>query len=119
MYQVLEGSKQLQAIITVERDLQCFSGQMVIAYATNDLTAKGVDSDYYHHCRSLPAAQRHIEHCGHYEQTTGIITFQAGVNTGGFFVNLLDDECYEKNPKLIQVCKLIEIFKLSLCKFMF
>lgn len=76
---------------------------MVIAYAANDLTAKGVDRSYYEHCLTLPPAQRSIARCGHYEQTSGVITFREGVNAGGFFVNLLDDECYEKNPKLIQV----------------
>lgn len=78
--------------------------RMVIAYATNDITARGIDPLYYKYCMTLPPADRHVAHCGDYEQTEGLLIFESGVDTRSFIINIIDDLCYERQPKFIQVC---------------
>lgn len=85
------------------RDLTIFSGKMVLEYATSDITARGVDKEFFHYCMSLGVGDRAEIGCGDYEQSTGYIIFQEGDAAGGFEVRIMDDLCYEKYNKLIQL----------------
>jgi len=49
------------------------------------------------------ASERNKLGCGDYEQTAGIITFPAGIISSGFTVNIIDDNCYERDMKFVQV----------------
>jgi hypothetical protein len=91
--------------------------KLVIAYATNDLTAKGINSDHYKYCMTLSPADRNKAHCGDYEQTQGILIFDEGVDENSFFINILDDLCFEKYSKYLQVCTCLHNYFLNLCNF--
>ena len=89
--------------LTIDRDVNVFPGRMVIEYATSDLTARGVDSIFYNHCLSLPVNHRAAIGCGDYEQTAGRVIFEEGVGGGSFEIRIMDDRCYERFMKFIQV----------------
>jgi hypothetical protein len=76
---------------------------MEIAYATSDLTAKGVDSYKYAACMLLSPAQRGLAACGDYEQTHGKMYFPEGSNSGGFTINIVNYNCARPYLKFIQV----------------
>jgi hypothetical protein len=98
----LEGVQSVIAI-TVERDLMIFPGKMVLEFATSDITARGIDQKFFDYCMSLGVGDRARIGCGDYEQSAGYITFEEGVASGGFEVRIMDDLCYEKYNKLIQL----------------
>lgn len=77
--------------------------RLVVAYATSDVTARGIDDAHYAYCMRLPPMQRDLAGCGDYRQTQGYLIFEAGVSTRSFTVPLVDDLCYERQPKFIQV----------------
>jgi hypothetical protein len=89
--------------ITILRDLNVFSGEFVVYYATSDLTAEGIDSDKYQECLLLSPTERSTSGCGDYEQTRGTVLFAEGVGSSGFTVNIVDDQCYEKYLEFIQI----------------
>jgi hypothetical protein len=99
---VLEGYDSY-AIVTIDRDLNIYSGKIALAYATSDLTAMGVDSDKFQACYALSPSVRGAALCGDYEQTSGIIVIDEGDDTGGFRVNIINDLCKEVFMKYIQV----------------
>lgn len=99
---MLEGTVDF-ATVTVQRDLRVYAGEIILEYATSDLTARGVDSLHYTACRRMSPGNRGRSGCGDYEQTNGVMRLHAGESKGGFTVNLIDDECYEKFFKYIQV----------------
>lgn len=76
---------------------------MEIAYATSDLTAKGVDGYKYAACLLLSPANRGPAGCGDYEQTQGKIYYPEGANSGGFTVNIVNYLCSKPFLKFIQV----------------
>jgi hypothetical protein len=102
VFPVLEGYDKF-VTITVLRDLNVFAGEVVLEYATNDLTAKGIDNEHYNYCLLLPVSQRASKGCGDYEQTVGHLVIPAGVTSGGFTVRIMDDLCYSRHMKYIQV----------------
>lgn len=53
--QYLEGWK---ATVLVARDSDQSNFWLTVAFATSDLTARGVDSDAYRECFELPVAER-------------------------------------------------------------
>lgn len=75
----------------------------MLEYATSDLTAQGVDSAHFATCQAIATAQRPQEGCGDYEHTAGQVVFLPGVVTGGFVVPIMDDYCYERDSKFIQL----------------
>ncbi len=102
---VLEGEEKL-VTLTLLRDLQVFAGEIVLEYATSDLTARGVDTEYFDYCLSLPVEVRGGLRCGDYEQTVGHVVIPAGVTSGGFTVRVMDDRCYSPFMKYLQVSDL-------------
>ncbi|RYH30928.1 hypothetical protein EON65_03870 [archaeon] len=105
---VKEGAQAVVSV-TLVRDLNIFLGRVVLEYATNDLTARGVDSNKFRACLQAPTASRAALGCGDYEQTAGLVVIEPGVVTGGFTVNIMDDYCYEVDMKFIQVCMKLDM----------
>ena len=99
---MLEGSN-FKATIKVLRDVNIFSGPMVLEYATSDLSAKGIDSYKFAECEQLSAAKRESAGCGDYLQSTGIISFAEGSNSGGFDVFIMNDNCLQRYFRYVQV----------------
>lgn len=108
----------MQATVTMIRDLDVYDGELVLEYATSDLTARGVDSAKFAECLTIPTADRSPAACGDYEQTAGLMVIKSGVTTGGFTVNIMDDYCYERDLKYIQVrCCMCVLFATCLTLF--
>jgi hypothetical protein len=89
--------------ITVLRDVSVYAGALAVEYATSDLTARGIDSEHFEACLMTPIAARPDAHCGDYEQTSGVLVIAAGDTSGGFYVRIMDDLCYERRLEYIQV----------------
>eukprot|EP01033_Poteriospumella_lacustris_P006607 gene6608-4759_t len=129
-YVVVENDYHQYATVTVTRDLLVDAGhvaqaqaelvddvllrsahgrshvanaRLVVAYVTSDVTARGIDDAHYAYCLTLPPMRRDLAGCGDYRQTQGYLIFEAGVSTRSFTVPLIDDLCYERQPKFIQV----------------
>eukprot|EP00752_Nemacystus_decipiens_P003960 g3626.t1 len=98
--QYLEGWK---ATVLVGRDSDQSDFWLTVAFATSDLTARGVDSDAYRDCFELPVSERLPEICGDYEQTAGELTFEPGQTETSFFVRIMDDHCQERYPEYVQL----------------
>merc|ERR1712070_113898 len=101
-FRVLEGTHG-SATITVLRDVSIFSGQMALEYATSDISAKGVDSVKYAECLGIAASLRASSGCGDYEQTTGVVYFVENANSGGFEVNIMNDQCKQRFFRYVQI----------------
>lgn len=99
---ILEGSSKFVSL-TVLRDLAIFEEEIVLEYATSDLTAAGVDSAKFASCSILAPRDRGHARCGDYEQTAGLVTIPAGEVSGGFTVNIVDDQCRQIYMRFIQV----------------
>jgi hypothetical protein len=102
VFPVLEGEQRVVAI-TIARDLDVFSGRMVLQYATSDVTARGVDTSFFNYCLTIGPEERAPIGCGDYEQTSGYVFFEEGVAAGGFEVRIMDDRCYERYEELVQL----------------
>ncbi|CAM9763265.1 unnamed protein product [Pylaiella littoralis] len=98
--QYLDGWK---ATVLVARDSDQSDYWLTVAFATSDLTARGVDSDAYRECFELPVAERLPGVCGDYEQTAGELTFEPGQTELSFFVRIMDDHCQERYPEYVQL----------------
>lgn len=101
-FRVLEGTDS-SATITVLRDVNIFSGELAIEFSTSDISAKGIDSAKYASCLAMAASLRANAGCGDYEQTTGIIYFSEGANSGGFEINLMNNQCRQRYFRYIQL----------------
>ena len=102
VYPVVEGEQYLVAL-TIQRDVDVYPDRMVLEYATSDLTARGVDPEFYNYCQSLPVNHRAQIGCGDYEQTVGRVVLESGIPEGSFEIRIMDDRCYERFSKFIQV----------------
>jgi hypothetical protein len=91
--------------LTVLRDLNTYSGELTLEYATSDITAKGVDKKHFDDCLLRPVSERAPFGCGDYEQTVGHMIIPAHVPSGGFTVRIMDDLCYTAFMKFVQVMK--------------
>ena len=80
-----------------------FNGPLVIEYATSDISAKGVDSIKYSECLGIAASLRASAGCGDYEQSSGLIFFAEGANSGGFQVQIMNDNCKQRFFRYIQL----------------
>ena len=89
--------------LTLLRDLSVYAGEIVVEYATSDLTARGIDEAKYAACMDLPTMQRGPQGCGDYLHAAGSVIIPAGVKSGGFQVRIVDDLCKERFMKYIQV----------------
>jgi hypothetical protein len=99
---VLEGVEKF-VTVTVLRDLNVYDGDVILEYATSDVTGRGVDKKYFDYCLSLPTSERATIGCGDYEQTVGHMVIPKGVSSGGFIVRIMDDLCYSPFMKFVQV----------------
>ena len=91
------------AVITVLRDVTIYNGPLTIAYATSDLSAKGVDADKFTACLGVATNLRAPEGCGDYQQTSGTFSLPQGANSGGFQVNIMNNLCKERYFRYLQV----------------
>ncbi|CAM9102436.1 unnamed protein product [Scytosiphon promiscuus] len=98
--QYLDGWK---ATVLVARDSDHADFWLTVAFATSDLTARGIDSDAYRECSELPVENRSPGICGDYEQTAGELTFEPGQTEQSFFVRIMDDHCRERYPEYVQL----------------
>merc|ERR1711988_257969 len=101
-YSALEGT-DTDVTIYVSRDPDVYSGEIVLEYATSDLTATGVDATKFAACQALAATLRGPANCGDYEQTTGNLVIPEGSNQAGFKVKIMNDQCRERFLKFVQV----------------
>ncbi|CAM9525514.1 unnamed protein product, partial [Sphacelaria rigidula] len=92
-----------KAVVKVSRRSDYSDDWFTVAFATSDLTARGIDSDAYRECSALPVGNRTPGVCGDYEQTTGELTFEPGETERSFFVRIMDDHCRERYPEYIQL----------------
>ena len=63
-----------------------------IAYATRDISARGISTEKYDHCKSLPIELRADEQCGHYEQKTGLLYFTPSRRQRHIVIRIMDDD---------------------------
>ena len=90
-------------MITLLRDLSIYSGSLAIAYATSDLSARGIDEYHYDECMELATKDRGSRGCGDYQLTSGVMYIREGMTSGGFTVKIMNDLCYENYQEYIQV----------------
>ena len=103
-YQILEGDQE-KVTINILRDIDDhdFSTNTAtsIGYATSDLSALGVGNEVANEC-----LKRSIENrtgCGDYEHTSGILTFEPGIMSASFEIRIIDDFCWERHMKYVQL----------------
>ena len=102
VYSALEGTDS-DVTVYVRRDPEVYNGELVLEYATSDLTAKGVDATKFAECQGIAANLRGPAGCGDYQQTTGQLVIPVGSNEAGFKVNIMNDQCYERFLEFVQV----------------
>lgn len=68
---------------------------------------------------SISPGLRSQSNCGDYEQTTGVLVIPKGVSSGGFTVNIVDDQCYERFMEFIQVAHCNETYGTTRCLYTF
>ena len=99
-YEAIEGIHD-KVSISVIRDESSIDKTIVIGYSTSDLSAVGVDKNKVQTCLHLPINERNG--CGDYEHTSGILTFKPGMPSINFEVKIIDDSCWERHMKYIQL----------------
>jgi hypothetical protein len=102
MFSALEGT-DADVTVYVSRDPDIYDGELVLEYATSDLTATGVDATKFTECLGIASNLRGISGCGDYQQTTGQLIIPVGSNEAGFKVKIMNDLCYERFLKFVQV----------------
>jgi hypothetical protein len=98
----VEGT-HTEVTVYINRDADIFQGEVVLEYATSDLTATGVDTLKYDECQTIATDLRGPALCGDYEQTSGTLVIPASSNQAGFQVRIMNDLCYERFLKFVQV----------------
>ena len=102
-FSALEGTDSL-ASVTVMRKLETYSGEIVLEYATSDLTASGVDASKFTDCfQNIPTNLRGAAGCGDYQLTRGIMVIPAHTASGGFKIPIMNNLCLTRFPRYIQV----------------
>lgn len=101
---------QLTVVLTLNRNLDAFSGPVTVEYVTSDITAKGVDTIKFNECLNIAPSYRAPAGCGNYEQTRGYLTLPAGANSGGFKIRIMNDLCYQGFMKYLQVSRLASCY---------
>jgi hypothetical protein len=99
----LENRLDRVVTVTLLRDLSVYAGDMVVEYATSDLTARGVDEAQYQACLGISPGLRAAAGCGDYLHTSGVVLIPADATSGGFTVSIVDDLCRERFMEYIQV----------------
>ncbi|EQC35803.1 hypothetical protein, variant [Saprolegnia diclina VS20] len=72
---------------------------LTIEYATSDLDALGVDALRFAQCLRMLIPSR--EQCGKYQQTSGEVTFAAGVTSIAIPVPIMNDNCYTEGESYV------------------
>ena len=80
-----------------------YSEEILLEYATSDLSAVSVDAIKFASCLTLPTVMRNPALCGHYQQAHGIVRIPAGTTSGVFTINILNDLCRERFPRYLQL----------------
>ena len=99
---MIEGTDAV-AVVRIKRDVRIYSGKFTLHYATSDLTATGVDEIKFAACLQQNTMQRGYSLCGDYQQTSGLLTFLDGAESGHFEIGITNDLCKERFMKYIQV----------------
>jgi hypothetical protein len=99
-YYATEGDNA-DVTITISRDADYTGHALTVAYATSDVTAKGIDSLRYIECENTAVSAR--EGCGDYVQTAGEVTFAAGDSSVNFVISIVNDFCNEHYPEYVQL----------------
>jgi len=95
----LEGS-DLTIAIPVSRSDTTYP--LTIFYSTSDLTAIAVDDIKYEDCLLQPLNTRTSD-CGDYRQTSGELFFDEGVSEASFYVDIMNNPCYEHFSEHLQL----------------
>ncbi len=99
-YEALEG-RDNHVFVQVLRNASTMNRNMTIGYSTRDLSASGADKNKVDKCLKIPVSERNG--CGDYEQTSGILVFESGTLSAGFKIRIIDDNCWERHMKYIQL----------------
>ena len=102
MYPALEGTDAF-IVIDLIRDLSIYTGEVILEYATTDLSGVGVDALKFAECLTLPTGIRSAALCGHYQQTSGLVRIPPGTTSGVFTVNIMNDLCRQKFFRYVQI----------------
>ena len=93
-FAVVEGRFEY-ATLTVVRDASYAERDVTVHYATEDLTARGVDDACYAACSGGAPNTAATSGCGDYRQAAGAVTIPAGATSAPFYVYIVDDPCVE------------------------
>lgn len=93
LFSCMEDNTDRIASLTIARFGGNISEPLTVGYATEDLTAYGIDANKYADCMTMPATLR--DGCFDYQQTAGQVTFAAGETSKQLLVPIVDDTCYE------------------------
>jgi hypothetical protein len=97
-YVAVEGT-ETEVEISVVRDET--NTKVIIGYSTSDLTATGVHRDKVEDCKKQRIEDR--IGCGDYEQSSGTLTFSVGQKEASFNVTIVNDNCWERHLKYVQL----------------
>jgi hypothetical protein len=74
-----------------------------VHYSTRGVTAQGVPASKAAACKLLPKFERSRARCGDYVDIQGVLEFAPGVQRRDIVIPLVDDDCFEAEPELLQI----------------
>ncbi|KAF0711816.1 Aste57867_5074 [Aphanomyces stellatus] len=93
---VVENAGQVIVVVLRTGDL---TSPLTIGYATSDISAIGVDAGWFATCLGMTIQNRGP--CGHYQQTSGELTFNTGESNKVITVPIMNNWCYDVYAKYI------------------
>ncbi len=101
-YEALEGYHDKVSIEVIrDDDTDSVNRTITIGYSSSDLSAVGIDSKKFDACLNLPIEKRND--CGDYEHRSGLLHFDPGVSSTVFEIRIVDDYCWERHLKYVQL----------------
>jgi len=100
-YITQEGTNNNKITIEIERRELYVNSTTTLGYSTSDISAVGVDHWKFNSCLDIALEER--DGCGDYEQTSGKITFDKGAKSANFTVRIMNDHCWERHMKYLQL----------------
>jgi len=76
---------------------------LYVAYSTSDITAVGISQAKANYCLDLHYNKRGKARCGDYILTSGILTFDPGVDSRDIVVETINDDCREPYNEFVRV----------------
>ena len=77
-------------------------GRIVVSYATNDISAAGVDTSTYDECMLMYEKDRNAS-CGDYERTKGDLVFGENAPEAVFWVRIMNAPCRQPFIRYVQL----------------